>query len=98
MPRVLHLLSRFDIGGTERQLVERLRRHPRGFEPLLACSSAGGPFLEPIRSFGILLPLPSFAPLIVLQILFDGGLIDFGVEQAYLVSWPMKLYACLMVA
>jgi len=53
MPRVLHLLSRFDIGGTERQLVERLRRHPRGFEPLLACNSAGGPFLEPIRSFGI---------------------------------------------
>jgi len=53
MPRVLHLLSRFDIGGTERQLVERLRLHPRGFEPLLACNTAGGPFLEPIRSFGI---------------------------------------------
>src|SRR5205085_10413531 len=33
------------------------------------------------RSFGIRLPLPSFAPLVALQILFDGGLIDLGVEQ-----------------
>src|SRR4051812_29707417 len=53
MPKVLHLLSRFDIGGTERQLVERLRRHPRGFEPLLACNSATGAFLGPIRSLGL---------------------------------------------
>jgi hypothetical protein len=36
MPTVLHLVSRFNFGGTERQLVERLRRHPRGFEPILA--------------------------------------------------------------
>jgi len=53
MPKVLHLLSRFDFGGTERQLVERLRRHPRGFEPLLACNSATGAFLGPIRALGI---------------------------------------------
>ena len=53
MPKVLHLLSRFDFGGTERQLVERLRRHPRGFEPLLACNSATGGFLGPIRALGI---------------------------------------------
>ncbi len=26
--RVLHLLSRFNFGGIERQLIERLRRHP----------------------------------------------------------------------
>lgn len=53
MRTVLHLLSRFDIGGTERQLVERLRRHPRGFRPLLACSALYGKFLEPIRAMGI---------------------------------------------
>ncbi|MFN2546584.1 MAG: glycosyltransferase [Myxococcales bacterium] len=53
MARVLHLLSRFDIGGTERQLVERLRRHPRGFEPLLACCELYGKFLPPIRALGI---------------------------------------------
>ena len=53
MPRVLHLLSRFDIGGTERQLVERLRRHPRGFEPFLACSELYGKFLAPVRALGI---------------------------------------------
>ena len=46
-------MSRFDFGGTERQLVERLRRHPRGFEPLLACNSATGAFLEPIRALGL---------------------------------------------
>lgn len=53
MTRVLHLLSRFDIGGTERQLVERLRRHPRGFEPLVACCELYGKFLPPIRALGI---------------------------------------------
>src|SRR5712672_1056265 len=53
MPTVLHLLSRFNFGGTERQLVERLRRHPRGFEPILACSEAAGGFLEPVRALGI---------------------------------------------
>src|SRR5256885_15883452 len=50
--RVLHLLSRFNFGGTERQLIERLRRHPPGFEPLLACFEAWGVFLEPIRAMG----------------------------------------------
>jgi glycosyltransferase involved in cell wall biosynthesis len=53
MPKVLHLLSRFDFGGIERQLVERLRRHPRGFEPLLACNSLTGAFLGPIRALGL---------------------------------------------
>ena len=51
--RVLHLLSRFDIGGSERQLVERLRRHPPGFEPLVACCELYGKFLPPIRALGI---------------------------------------------
>jgi glycosyltransferase involved in cell wall biosynthesis len=58
--RVLHLLSRFEIGGAERQLVERLRRHPRGFEPLLACSELSGKFLGPVRALGI---EPFVAPL-----------------------------------
>src|SRR5712691_1618175 len=53
MPAVLHLLSRFGIGGTERQLVERLRHHPRGFEALLVCNEAAGQFLAPIRALGI---------------------------------------------
>jgi len=64
MARVLHLLSRFEIGGTERQLVERLRRHPRGFEPLLACCELYGKFLPPIRALGIepeVLPLKGLA-------------------------------------
>ena len=50
--RVLHLLSRFNYGGTERQLIERLRRHPPGFEALVGCFEAWGPFLEPIRALG----------------------------------------------
>src|ERR1700682_322890 len=51
--RVLHLVSRFEIGGTERQLVERLRRHPRGFEPLRACRCASAKSLPMIRALGI---------------------------------------------
>ena len=49
---VLHLISRFNFGGTERQLIERLRRHPPGFEPRIGCFEAWGPFLEPIRAMG----------------------------------------------
>src|SRR5256885_1114518 len=60
MPTVLHLLSRFNFGGTERQLVERLRRHPRGFEAILACSAATGAFLDPIRALGIGLDIARF--------------------------------------
>src|SRR2546423_13883029 len=50
--RVLHLLSRFNYGGIERQLVERLRRHPPGGEELLGCFEAWGAFLDPIRALG----------------------------------------------
>ena len=53
MVRVLHLLSRFDIGGRERHPVARLRRHPRGFEPLVGCCELYGKFLPPIRALGL---------------------------------------------
>jgi glycosyltransferase involved in cell wall biosynthesis len=62
--RVLHLLSRFNYGGTERQLVERLRRHPPGFEGVLGCFEAWGVFLDPIRALGYephVLPLRGLA-------------------------------------
>jgi len=49
---VLHLLSRFNFGGTERQLIERLRRHAKGFEPVVGCFEAWGVFLEPLREMG----------------------------------------------
>jgi len=57
-------LSRFNYGGTERQLIERLRRHPPGFESLVGCFEAWGPFLEPIRALGYepyVLPLRGLA-------------------------------------
>jgi glycosyltransferase involved in cell wall biosynthesis len=50
--RVLHLLSRFNIGGIERQFIERLRRPPRGFEAMVGCFEAWGPLLEPVRALG----------------------------------------------
>src|SRR5512140_3161967 len=50
---VAHLVTQFNIGGTERQLVERLRRHPASFAPIVVCNHAVGEFLEPIRSLGI---------------------------------------------
>ncbi len=49
---VLHLVNRFWIGGAERQFVERLRRHPRGFRAVVGCLEASGPMLEQVRALG----------------------------------------------
>src|SRR5438445_12260095 len=49
---VLHVVSRFWIGGAERQFVERLRRHPEGFRAVVACLEASGPMLEQVRALG----------------------------------------------
>jgi len=49
---VLHLVSRFWIGGAERQFVERLRRHPAGFRAVVGCLEASGPMLEHVRALG----------------------------------------------
>jgi glycosyltransferase involved in cell wall biosynthesis len=49
---VLHLVNRFWIGGSERQFVERLRRHPQGFRALLGCLEKSGPMLEQVRALG----------------------------------------------
>jgi L-malate glycosyltransferase len=50
--RVLHLVNRFWIGGAERQFVERLRRHPVGFEAVVGCLELSGPMLEQVRALG----------------------------------------------
>src|SRR5512141_1667908 len=49
---VLHLVNRFWIGGAERQFVERLRRHPKGFSAVVGCLEASGPMLEQVRALG----------------------------------------------
>src|SRR5207248_2523914 len=49
---VLHLVNRFWIGGAERQFVERLRRHPAGFEAVLGCLELSGPLLDQVRALG----------------------------------------------
>lgn len=49
---VLHLVDRFWIGGSERQFVERLRRHPAGFSPVVACLELSGAMLEQVRELG----------------------------------------------
>ena len=41
---VAHIVTQFNIGGGERQLVERLRRHPAGFEPVVVCNRLAGGF------------------------------------------------------
>jgi glycosyltransferase involved in cell wall biosynthesis len=50
--RVLHLVNRFWIGGAERQFVERLRRHPTGFEAVVGCLELSGPMLDQVRALG----------------------------------------------
>jgi glycosyltransferase involved in cell wall biosynthesis len=49
---VLHLVNRFWIGGAERQFVERLRRHPKGFRAVVGCLETSGPMLDPVRAMG----------------------------------------------
>ncbi len=53
MPAILHLTHRFWVGGSERQFIERLRSHPRGFEPLTACLERSGGNLEEFLALGL---------------------------------------------
>jgi len=57
---VLHLVNRFWIGGAERQFIERLRLHPEGFAPVVACLELSGALLDQVQALGhlpILFPL-----------------------------------------
>jgi glycosyltransferase involved in cell wall biosynthesis len=48
-PRVLHLITKLDIGGTERQAVELLNRlDPARYDVRLAVIRRGGPFYQEI--------------------------------------------------
>ncbi|MCU1281941.1 MAG: glycosyl transferase, group 1 [bacterium] len=51
---VLHVVDCLNIGGTERQLFELLRRMDRKrYRPLLACFKSGGELHEELRALGI---------------------------------------------
>jgi len=50
---VLHLVSRFWVGGSERQFIERLRAHPAGFTPIVACLELSGGNLDDFLSLGL---------------------------------------------
>jgi glycosyltransferase involved in cell wall biosynthesis len=58
---VLHLVSRFWVGGSERQFIERLRAHPQGFTPHVACLELSGGNLE--EFLALKLPPPEVFPL-----------------------------------
>ena len=50
---VLHLIQRFYVGGAERQFIERLRAHPRGFEPVVGSLEISGGNLADFRALGL---------------------------------------------
>jgi glycosyltransferase involved in cell wall biosynthesis len=51
---VLHVVDCLNVGGTERQLFELIRRQDRArYRPLLACFKSGGELLPPLRELGI---------------------------------------------
>jgi len=50
---VLQLVSRFWVGGSERQFIERLRAHPEGFTPVVACLELSGGNLEEFLALGL---------------------------------------------
>ena len=50
---VLQLVSRFWVGGSERQFIERLRAHPDGFSPVVACLELSGGNLEEFLSLNL---------------------------------------------
>src|SRR5689334_11959425 len=50
-PRVLHLVTSFEAGGTERQFIELLKRlNPERFDVSLAALRIEGPFYEEIAA------------------------------------------------
>jgi L-malate glycosyltransferase len=55
---VLQIANQFAIGGAEGQFVARIRRHPAGFRPVVACVQKKGPNLKPIEELG--LPVEEF--------------------------------------
>jgi L-malate glycosyltransferase len=55
---VLQIVNQFAIGGAEGQFVARVRRHPAGFRPVVACIHKTGPNLKAIEAIG--LPVEEF--------------------------------------
>jgi len=55
---VLQIVNQFAIGGAEGQFVARVRRHPAGFRPVVACIRKQGPNLAAIEQLG--LPVEEF--------------------------------------
>ena len=53
---VLHLVHQFGPGGAEGQFIARLRAHPEGFRPVVACLQKAGPLLEAVQQ-----PVEEFA-------------------------------------
>lgn len=58
---IFHVVSRFWVGGSERQFIERIRAHPEGYQPLVACLELSGGNLEDFLALG--LPSPLVLPL-----------------------------------
>src|SRR4051812_23625614 len=58
---VVHVVSRFWVGGSERQFIERLRAHPAGYDPIVACLEMSGGNLDDFLALG--LPAPFVFPL-----------------------------------
>jgi len=50
---VLQIANQFAIGGAEGQFVARIRQHPKGFRPVVACIQKKGPNLKPIEDLGL---------------------------------------------
>ena len=55
---ILQIVNQFAIGGAEGQFVARVRRHPAGFRPLVACIHKKGPNLAAVEELG--LPVEEF--------------------------------------
>ena len=49
---VLQLVNQFAVGGAESQFVARLRGHPKGFRPVVACVNKAGPHLVDVQRLG----------------------------------------------
>jgi glycosyltransferase involved in cell wall biosynthesis len=50
---VLQLVNQFAVGGAEEQFIARLRGHPAGFRPVVACINKAGPHLAEVAKLGL---------------------------------------------
>ena len=71
--RVLHIIDSLDVGGTETQMVQVVRRlSMRGYQVTVACLRAGGPLTQLLQEKGVrIIEFPKYRALLTLRSIYQ---------------------------